>query len=682
MRRYQALDSRPGAAGSRSRVGFPGALALALVVLCTAASARAEIKNIDLSGVGGPHRVRGVAPLHVFFDARNTTCNDPDRSGVTDRCKHPTLPTSVDEYHPPAHSLDYSWDFGDPESGSYAIAGTSINFSRNAMHTVVASHIYDEPGTYKAKLTVRDPMGSQVETRDWVIVVDPPTQVYCVHPGQKPSGGSDGCPAGAIGIQSSNWKSVLTEYDDLDGAAILFRRGKTFDVGDGNGYTFTSGRALRIGAYGPGSEQALFLSDRATPFNASFNSRDKAVSDIRVDWRDANSNRLFNADRYFDNIGFQRVTVTKGRGKAGIRVNWKLLYKNNDKLPEYFFCHACDIQEINSSGADNIVWGSFRYAAFVASTFRDTMNQGGEQQEHIVRLSTYQTVLFYGNRLGDQDDGRAVLTLRCSQQAPPYGGPDGKSDLCNLTDGNRGEWCQVPSRWAVIYGNEISSTTKAISPCAQNKGPWGAWNRNVILDSNYLYPSIEFSASKFKSWMGGEACVGVTVRNNIMNGSTKNPTGMILYSGPSKNEGPGDFNFIYNNTGYDVPSNRNMVECKTTNDCRTDYSYAEVSNNVAYSPDHSDLKLNNWDGPEVEINNIDIEKGQTNPFDLKHPVGYTASPATLFRPRQGGPLDDTATYDGAFTRPYRDFTGAPRSPTTDTGAIDDDAGLPAPSLRP
>ncbi|HUW84794.1 MAG TPA: PKD domain-containing protein, partial [Phycisphaerae bacterium] len=82
-------------------------------------------------------RTSGIAPLAVFFDAV-----DP-ASGVLQ-------PTDGDYA-----SLGYAWDFGDPDAGTWSTNGNS----RNTAMGYVAAHVYEQPGTYTATLTVTDTQG-------------------------------------------------------------------------------------------------------------------------------------------------------------------------------------------------------------------------------------------------------------------------------------------------------------------------------------------------------------------------------------------------------------------------------------------------------------------------------------------------------------------------------------------
>ena len=81
-----------------------------------------------------------VAPCAIFFDARGSTDADlTDRQDFTD--------------------LTYTWDFGDPRSGSWthgAQAATPVAHPRNTDSGPVAGHLFEGPGVYTVTLTVFD----------------------------------------------------------------------------------------------------------------------------------------------------------------------------------------------------------------------------------------------------------------------------------------------------------------------------------------------------------------------------------------------------------------------------------------------------------------------------------------------------------------------------------------------
>ncbi len=99
-----------------------------------------------------PNRTSGVAPLAVFFDATDTKSTNTVR---------------------PFHELLYQWNFGDPNSGTWATSKKSKNTATGG----VSAHVYEVPGTYTVSLVVTDADGNTA-TESIVITVDDPNVVF------------------------------------------------------------------------------------------------------------------------------------------------------------------------------------------------------------------------------------------------------------------------------------------------------------------------------------------------------------------------------------------------------------------------------------------------------------------------------------------------------------------------
>jgi PKD repeat protein len=129
-------------------------------------------------------RVQGVAPLAVFFDAINVP-------GVA----QPPVVNSRREYA----DYNYTWNFNDPASGTWATSGRS----KNEADGYVAAHVFETPGTYTVTLSVKNGI-SVDETHQVTITVEDPDTVYaggatiCV----SSTSVFTGCPAGA-------WRAYL-----------------------------------------------------------------------------------------------------------------------------------------------------------------------------------------------------------------------------------------------------------------------------------------------------------------------------------------------------------------------------------------------------------------------------------------------------------------------------------------
>ena len=188
----------------------------------------------------GPTRC--VAPCAVFFDA---TATSYPGHGEADRYL----------------ALEYQWDFGDPTAGNWrfgARANSGRPSPRNNDRGFVASHIYERPGTYQARLSVF--AGSNGDTLDAPLQVDvvaaqaqwPGQQTICVASNQTPVAGQDGCPAGAAVARDADFNRALETHCNIDDAAVrcLLRAGDTF-VASGLTEISNTGPSL-LGSYGAG----------------------------------------------------------------------------------------------------------------------------------------------------------------------------------------------------------------------------------------------------------------------------------------------------------------------------------------------------------------------------------------------------------------------------------------------
>ncbi|MCB0339845.1 MAG: DUF4215 domain-containing protein, partial [Bdellovibrionales bacterium] len=159
-------------------------------------------------------RTSGVAPLAVHFDAADTT-------GTTNS---------------PFRDLIYSWDFGDPNSGVWSTNGKS----RNSASGPVSGHLYNDPGTYKAKVSVVDQFGNYNEKEIEITVTDANsffagTKTTCI----STSANFSGCPSGSQTVTTSSFNTAMNYFDT--GKRVLFRRGETFNsTGASRGPTGTA----------------------------------------------------------------------------------------------------------------------------------------------------------------------------------------------------------------------------------------------------------------------------------------------------------------------------------------------------------------------------------------------------------------------------------------------------------
>jgi hypothetical protein len=163
-------------------------------------------------------RYSGVAPLTVFFDAIGTTHTDTTKK--------------------PFHDLEYQWDFdfnnveglGNWSTGSRGAA------ARKIAQGPVASHVYEKPGIYWVKVTIKD--GNPANT-----VTDECIQIAVLHPDIVYSGTKTvcvddvgvpgaGCPAGALPVTNADFCAAVTAHIGQN-KRVLFNSAKTFSCGAG-----------------------------------------------------------------------------------------------------------------------------------------------------------------------------------------------------------------------------------------------------------------------------------------------------------------------------------------------------------------------------------------------------------------------------------------------------------------
>ena len=199
--------------------------------------ARSVVASFTLIPTGGnaitlslvPARTSGVAPLSVFFDASGTT--DPS---VTSR---------------PFHDLEYRWNFGDTNAGTWN-AGAQPGTSKNLAIGPVSAHVFETPGTYTVTMTLFD--GTNTATTNTTITVSDPSTVF--------AGGNTvcfsttanytDCPAGATHVSTSNFATAINNYK-ASNRRLLFRRGETFSA-TSSAVLDVTGPGI-IGAFGAGT---------------------------------------------------------------------------------------------------------------------------------------------------------------------------------------------------------------------------------------------------------------------------------------------------------------------------------------------------------------------------------------------------------------------------------------------
>lgn len=211
-------------------------------------------------------RTEGVAPLSVFFNAQLKPSSSTERS---------------------FHNYEYSWDFGDPDSGTWGTTGAPKNTDKGP----VAAHVYETPGTYIVTLTVKDgASGSELPdlSKTFVITVTDPDIVFSGTLTTCISNTTDfvGCPSGARKI-TTNDLSILPAYSNA-GERVLLHRGSSWNVPEGVYPRRSSAGPVHIGAYGTCSNpDSLGICNNAPRVNVTFTDGSYQFLDLyrKHDWR-------------------------------------------------------------------------------------------------------------------------------------------------------------------------------------------------------------------------------------------------------------------------------------------------------------------------------------------------------------------------------------------------------------
>ncbi len=203
-------------------------------------------------------RTTGVAPLSVVFDAVGS------QSGVVQ-------PAGPD---PDFAAFSYRWSFGDPSSGVWPHTGKS----QNAGIGWVAAHVYEQPGTYRATLTVIDANGTQHDYHQDIVVTNPDT-VFASRTFHVASNGSDS----NTGTQSQPFATIArglqAAFANGQSGRLRLRKGDTFT--SSTSISISNSTASLIDSYGQGSPPTLDFPTGSVGFSAA-SSNDLRIYGINI----------------------------------------------------------------------------------------------------------------------------------------------------------------------------------------------------------------------------------------------------------------------------------------------------------------------------------------------------------------------------------------------------------------
>jgi len=193
-------------------------------------SGRSSIEPVETSRATFSSQTSGVAPLAVFFDAVHAEMvpKPPEVNGRQE---------FADQY--------YEWEFGDENAGTWAINGRSKNVAAG----YVATHVYEQPGTYTVTLAVTDVDGNRTGYSETITVEDPDV----VYAGANTicfstASSFDGCPADATHRTTDDISTISEFY--ASGRRVLLRRGDSWTTDAVTTIRDVSG-PFTLGAFGP-----------------------------------------------------------------------------------------------------------------------------------------------------------------------------------------------------------------------------------------------------------------------------------------------------------------------------------------------------------------------------------------------------------------------------------------------
>lgn len=487
-------------------------------------------------------RTNGVAPLGVFFN-----------TGVD---------TSTEDFH----TLDYTWNFGDPAGETWADSGASKNTDKGP----VAAHVFETAGDFTVTLTVRDDTGI-VATQDFFISVDDPDAYYagtdtvCI--ATSSSNDFSQCPAGAENV-------VLDDIDQLSdyihsGQRVLLRRGDEWTTDGSAEYSNIDG-PVSIGAYG----DCQSPDDRGICANAPHiyltgDQEQGLFSLYRIsDWRIQDLHISGETTRWGaigGNTDLRTLLLLRLKVE-GFNVPLGNSHWETDGHDQFMIVD-CDVSE---SASNEIYIGSERLV-IMGNDFRNPSDS------HVLRVwQAYFGVIGHNTLSGssqDSDSGRHALKFHGPSQQILASAGDGQSGLVH------------PSRYVVITDNIFGGS----GPWPVAIGPQDSGQderlRDIIVEKNRFFPgygdpsccssAVQVSLNIWAS--------DVTVRNNIFDGTDSSPYFTAVHIGQRGVEPAPSGNTLYNNTIYKSDLLSGYTSCRGI-DIDATATGTEVRNNLASLP--------------------------------------------------------------------------------------------------
>ena len=509
-----------------------------------------------------PSRTTGVAPLSVFFDASGTT-----DTGVTAH---------------PFHEIEYTWNFGDDDSATWAygshVGDGSDLAKKNRAKGPVSAHVFEPASfpddcngtpckTFTVTLSVFDGVTTTSTTQE--IIVTNPTAVFsgtntiCF----STVGDFTDCPSDAQTVTTNSFETAVNTYLATS-KRLLFHRGETF-TSITSAYLDKNG-PWTVGAYGSGAKPIMHT-DITTSLNmVSLGSRtgglfisDGRFMDIVLDAGDGaggitgtSTIAMNGGSGTFDQMVFLRTDVSNMHGGFFLSSS-HLSVTAPDRKWDQFTIQDSTVYNLVNSGGNGMYLESKRMALLGNSVD----NNGGA--EHNFRSMYWNGLVVSNNTFTNPNTTKANISLR----APNYNSGTAVTPF------------HVWSNRAVVSDNEMTGTGGSISVATfddSGNGGGDQRRRDVIFERNWWHDQ---PGSTNALSLSSDT---TTARNNIMNLSAGGGTCVTLDTTNNPNYNFGT-DWIYNNVCYTTSLGDAWGE-KIAMRVYADVGSVKFFNNLVYMP--------------------------------------------------------------------------------------------------
>jgi hypothetical protein len=554
-------------------------------------------------------RVSGVAPLSVFFDATGTTALATNR---------------------PFHDLEYRWDFGDLAAGKWSYGVNPTASSRNKATGGIAGHVFENPGTYTATITVTD--GTNTATTTQTITVTDPDVVFAGPLTAVISVSTDftDAPAGATQYTSTDGQTTMLTALSNGAKRVLFHRGETFTGSSAVKLLPTDTGPHYIGAYGAGAKPILrATSDAVSLLNMISPLTDWRIMDLELTGYKArglnlNGNNLTIINIYSHDFGGNNIGGT----------NIAIINNKFENIPSGSGMLCLYAQDV--------------FNGLIAGNY---LNNNGGGEYNLRYQGGYKTTIS-NNTVLRCGDNKSSFTMRGDQSQKTY------LTQYNMISDN------------VFDGSTCVGVATLLSICPQNSG------RNekiydVIFERNIINFTNQTSL--------GITASDVTVRTNLFLSTGTGYHGDIWISyGENTNGLPTPTrNHIYNNSAYYYGTSGYSLVGTPSPLTGVYILNTEIINNFAYAPGATTNTFGNGaPGIYADGNGLTVVAQSNNSTQAQVKSGspnFTTVPPSLTIPENWELSTGCYGIDAGTSVPiWSDFFLKPLSPSIirDLGAIE------------